>query len=336
MEAMLNRANLSKEQTINDTVKACEAAAKMVAGAFSTAGPFAPAGHIAYAGVTAVAAIHDVLYKFYTIGKLKAEWATYKKALENPDDRKLVRKSIRTNPTLAKYVVAYGAREGNPVARNAVKRLGLTEKVLDSKDTNVQKVEAYLEALYPDDPVLLEPRNAPKDWYPGPVTFTAASFMAFAGQAETALKPPVKSCSCARLAQLMQKREALHKAVEKARADNKAADTAEGQLADDDVSPAAEKIRADALAALHALQNVLDEAEQTASLLAGGLKSFRPVSADGAAHKEMAAYVKQLVGPAVAFLAAYRREAECLAVAEGALARDLEYGLRVIEESKAA
>jgi hypothetical protein len=313
VEAMLNRVDESGADIAIDLVKMVENAIKAVAAGFSTIGAFAPAGHVAAAGIATIMAAHDVLYKFYSARQLKKEWKAYEDALANPEDRKTVRAAIRKNPTLAKYVIAYGAREGNLVARSAVKRLGLTEKVLDRADANVQKVEAFLEALYPDDRVVEVPAQERKSWYPGSPALTAVSFMTFVGQAETALKPPLKKGICRPLMTAMLRREAAETALETARQMSMDADKAAADFPEGDTSQAATKAREAARSAMEARLAAAGHAARSTSTLAGALRVFKPITENGKDQGEMADYVRALVTPAVMAAAAHQREEDAVA-----------------------
>lgn len=191
--AMANRAGISRGQATRKSIEALEAGIKLVGDVFATVGgPFAHAGIALSKGVSAVSSIKDIILKIYDERQLKKNWEKYKKALEKPEDRKAIRAAIKGNATLAKYVIAYGGVVGeDPVAKNALRKCGLNAKVLQSPKTNEQKVVSYLEALYADDPVIMEKLDSPPNWHPGPIELTATSVAAFSHAGQTKANPPL-------------------------------------------------------------------------------------------------------------------------------------------------
>ena len=322
VEAMANRMNISRGKRNDEIASALENAAKIVAGAVSCAGPFAPAGHIVASTVSGISTLRVLITKYVREAELKKAWKDYVSARENPDDRKTVRAAIRKNPTLAKYVIAWGAEvEQDPVARSAMQKCGLTEEVLSNKNSNVQKVVTFLETLYPDDPVLLQPVQRPEAWYPGPVEFTSASFAAFAGAAESKAEPPLRGGSCRSLITAMTLWEKQDGEYKTALRDWQGKTKRAGE------TPPPPNAAQDAQKALHALQVAVDVADRGTRTLVASLRTLKPVTQDGEAHESFAAYVRMLVPTARAFAAKYRREAEALAEQDGALTRDIETGL---------
>lgn len=322
VEAMASRMNISRGKRNDEIASALENAAKIVAGAVSCAGPFAPAGHVVAATVSGVSTLRVLITKYVREAELKKAWKDYVSARENPDDRKTVRAAIRKNPTLAKYVIAWGAEvENDPVARSAMQKCGLTEEVLSNKNSNVQKVVTFLETLYPDDPVLLQPVQRPEEWYPGPVEFTSASFAAFSGAAESKADPPLRRGSGRGLITAMTLWEKQDGEYKTALRDWQGKTRRAGE------SPPPPNAAEDAQKALHALQVAVDVAERGTRTLVASLRTFKPATQDGEDHESFAAYVRMLVPTARAYAAKYRREAEALAEQDGALARDMEAGL---------
>jgi hypothetical protein len=321
VEAMANRAGLSFAQGTEQVVQMLENGAKLVAQCLSVAGPAAPYGHAAAVIINAEQSIRQVLKKLYTIGVLKKAWNVYREALDNPQDRKLARQAIRDNPTLAKYAIAYGAEyENNPVARNAMQKCGLSAEVLDNPKTNVQKVVAYLEALYPEDPVLLNETAKPEKWYPGPVQFTAASVAAFFAAAEKTQK--LKPGQGRGLVNDFVESETTRAAYDKAREAWTEAGKAVG-AAPDDMDPAAKQKLVDAEKnALHAAQDALDKAAGAANRLLGDFKLFKPVNTSDKPHEEMAEYAKLLAPMAVGLVSKFQRDDRALASQAGAQRRN--------------
>jgi hypothetical protein len=319
MEAMLNRQNNSRNQTADATVKALTDAAQIVCQAVSCAGPFAPAGKVAGAAVSGVAAIKDLILKYVAKSDLEKAYQAYKKARENPDDRKQMREAVRKNATLAKYLIAWGALvDNNIMARRAMEKCGITQEMLSNKNTNAQNAVSYLEAMYPEDPVVLAREENPKPWYPGPVLFTSISFAAFVHAAENRTDPKLKSGSCDKLLELFSRWEQLDADQKKARETwNTAVRNTEAQNAGEGERQAEQK-------AMLALQLKLDKAEAAAQELVRRLP-VDPMVTDAqrpAEHTEMKTYLRMLVPMGLAYTKAYRRAAEALERQDGALQRD--------------
>ena len=305
VEAMTNRVDLSRSQGSREVVSALENAAKIAGGALSCAGPFAPAGHAVTATVQAVSSLRTMCLKFYDKKQLDDSWKLYQAALERPDDRKIVRKAIRTNPTLSKYVIAWGAEDGNPVAKSALQKCGLTADVLSNKNTNVQKVTAFLEALYPDDPVLLQPVGQPAEWYPGPVEFKSDSLAMFAGAAERGVK--LEPGAAKELIVALGRLERAVAAATAARAEwLKISPTLDTLPKTDNAPPTPEE------KAVEELVQAVTAARSASLSMLNALKAFKPMGTDKKPHAGFAAYAKLLVAPARQFAEKYQRELEAV------------------------
>lgn len=312
VEAMANRMNISSSKGRDEVLGAIENATKIVAGAVGCAGPFAPAGHVISATVVAVSTMRQLITKYATEAELRKAWSLYKAALDNPDDRKTIRAAIRKNPTLAKYVIAYGAEiDGHPVAKAAMQKCGLTSDVLSNPGTNISKVVSYLEALYPDDPVLLRPVDRPEDWYPGAVEFSSASLAAFVGAAETGTKPGLKSGTALKLVATLSRMERTVAACKTARQDWIDAGTTLGNMAGDD--PNRPETEEEEHSAVLALGTAAQTALQAARAMLGELKSFKPADDTNKPHQSFAAYQKMLVPTARQFVEKFKRDAESIA-----------------------
>ena len=96
--------------------------------------------------------------------QLKKAWQATKKALNNPKNRRLGMKARKMNPTLAKYSIAYGMMEEDPIAVSMGLACGLNEKTLKNPSTNVAKVKQYLEAKFPDDGTVVGFWEEEKGW----------------------------------------------------------------------------------------------------------------------------------------------------------------------------
>lgn len=180
MDAMMNRLGLQKKQVIIANIKVGIQAVKVAGEATKLAGQAAPVGFAISAGADLAESVLEVSAKVVEVIEMESAWRDYKKALENPKSRKAIRQTMRSNPTLSKYAMAWGAVEdGNPIAKEAMRRCGLNERTLAQPETNVGKVVEYLEMIYADDPVLLRAVPIKDDWHPGDIEFTFRSFLKF-------------------------------------------------------------------------------------------------------------------------------------------------------------
>ncbi|MEM1432151.1 MAG: hypothetical protein AAGG09_22055 [Pseudomonadota bacterium] len=221
-DAMLNRKGLQTKQTTLAGIQVALDAAKVVAEVLALT-PVAPASPVVKASINAAEAAIELSDLLYTETQLAAAWKIYQKAKDTPDDRYLARKSMRENPTLSKYAMAYGALKGDPIAVEGMRRCGLSKITLANPDANVDKVVTYLETKYPDDPVLLRAVPVPDKWYPGPIELTTKCWMMFYNAAITGadLKEADTSSIAAAIALVDEAQEefetALDKAIEEAK-----------------------------------------------------------------------------------------------------------------------
>ncbi|HLY55049.1 MAG TPA: hypothetical protein VKS60_05800, partial [Stellaceae bacterium] len=349
VEAMLNRAGLSELQYERDIADIALAVAKIEAGVLSCCGHAAPAGYALNAAVTAATSLKQLAIKYYDQTKLAMAWSTYKEALKNPKNRKKVREAIRENPTLAKYVIAYGAEwDDNPVARNALKKCGLTERVMDSKDTNVQKVVTFLEALYPDDPILLREVATPEDWYPGAIQLTTDSVAMFFSAAEKSadLKPGQGRALMAALANVEEEMAAVENArtvwvtAQEARGNAEKEATAKKEAHDkaaagtdpeatkkakeelDKANANLEKMAEQESAAIWDLQASLDRMTSFSTTAVQTLAGLAPLDKKDKPHKQMIVYLGELKPLTNGILGKYQREEDRMASQKGAKVKD--------------
>jgi hypothetical protein len=205
VEAMANRVGLASLQAIDATVQVLNQGATLMAQITAATGDIvavsggqftAAPGKILSAvgtGIEVAVSVESALWstglKIASKIELAKGWKQYQAALKNPKDRKAVRKAIRSNPTLAKYVIAYGAvEEKNPVALDVMRKCGLSAEVLSRPSANAQKVVALLETLCPEDPVLMHAIPVPKDWHPGEAELNSVSVATFFAVAEKEAK----------------------------------------------------------------------------------------------------------------------------------------------------
>ncbi len=280
MDAMMNRYGLQKKQALQANLTVAIDAVRVCGEAMKLAGQAAPVGLVVSASADTAAAALEVAAKIVEIAEMESAWRDYKKALSNPKDRKNIRKTLRTNPTLSKYAMAYGAiDDGNPIAQEAMRRCGLNERTLAQKDAKVSDVVTYLETIYRDDPVLLRsvpPRDA---WHPsGDPELTFRSWIAYFNAAVANAEPKLKQMDVSKinvlLGELVKLEEAMQAAIVEAQEANKALEPAD--FADSPVAPDAAVLSAPAI---------------TAEKLRVGFSKLSVMGVDGNRHVEMASYV---------------------------------------------
>jgi hypothetical protein len=305
MEAMANRVEWSGKKGADEVISALENAAKIVGSAMSLSGPFAPVGLAISGAVSGFSALRTVITKYVREAEVKDGWKLYRSARESPDDRKLVRQSMRKNPTLSKYVIAWGAVvENDPVAKAAMKKCGLNEETLSNRNTNVQKVVAFLETMYPEDPTTIEPNEKAK-WYPGKIEYNSASFATFAGSAETSASPKLQKGAATPVLKEFTAFDKFRDAAAKAHEVwQKAAAEAEKEPPADGAKESEEKAEKACIAAL-------DAALHSSRVLLNTLKSFKPATESGSdPHKEFIGYTRMLIPTGVAYVEKFKRERE--------------------------
>lgn len=303
-QAMANRAGLSAEKTAIEGIRSLEAAIRVLGEVCGTVGgPFAPVGMAVSKGVSAVGTLQEIILKFRDKAELKLSWDSYQAALSNPENRIAIRAAIKKNATLAKYVIAYGAVfDGNPVAKNALKKCGLSAKVLQSEGANVQKVVAYLETLYAEDPQVLEASPDAPNWHPGPVAFTAVSVAAFAHAMNDATPKPAKP--------LPLETPALMGQAEEAKTKLDLARTAFSQLPQQPPVGNGDDVDLVYTEALNGLLGALNARRSAVADVLGSCLRYDPKDTAGKPLVEVAAYAATLTRLARAQLVAVDRELE--------------------------
>ncbi len=283
LDAMMNRYGLQKKQALQANITVAVDAVRVCGEAMKLAGQAAPVGLVVSAAADTAAAAIEVAAKVVEIAQMESAWRDYKKALSNPKDRKNIRKTLRSNPTLSKYAMAYGAIEdNNPIAQEAMRRCGLNERTLAQKDAKVGDVVQYLETIYRDDPVLLRsmpPRDA---WHPsGDPELTFRSWIAYFEAAVTKADPKLKVVDVSKinvlLGELVKLEADMQAAIVEAQKANKALDPAD--FSENPISPD--------LAVINAPATVADALRVSFSKL-----SVKDVA--GKPHAEMATYVDSM------------------------------------------
>jgi hypothetical protein len=282
-EVMMNRYGLQAEQTVVAGLQALVAAMDTLGKAMQMAGAVAPVGVAISAGAAATGTLIEVSVKVTTAKKMSDAWAIYKKALANPNNRKAAREALRTNPTLAKYALAWGAVEDdNRIAQAALLSCGIDEKTLATPGTNVRSVVKYLETYFKDDPKLLREVPMAETWYPGEIELSMESWSEFVLAAKDDASPAL---------------------------DPKGSDAVAARLVD--LEEAIGEIEATRDMALRDRLRATEAAVKAAKALLGALTRYKPVDKKGKPHPTMPTYVT-----AVAEMTKTRMEALTLALGE--------------------
>jgi hypothetical protein len=197
VHSMLNRVGLEEEAVIEHQIKATLALISAIGNIVATAGAHAaPAGIAITAAAKAASASLELALTIKSAAEMEVAWNKYKKALSNPRDRKNVRMAIQGNASLAKYALVWGAlNDGNPIAKKALKRCGLTDNIIAKEQANVKGVVQYLEVLYNDDPIVLKavPDTSGWGWEAPRPKLTLRDWTNFLAIAQTKGAPKLKS-----------------------------------------------------------------------------------------------------------------------------------------------
>ena len=165
------------EQLAHYAAQALFAAAQLAAECVKLSGIAAPVGMGLDAAATAGAKLEEIARKHFRQEDLEKAWEVTVQALRNPTNRKMGLDARRLNPSLAKYAMAWGAKElGDPLARNALRACNLTDASFEDKDTDVDKVVYYLETFYSEDLKLYRELDTAPDWIPKDLTLSLPSW----------------------------------------------------------------------------------------------------------------------------------------------------------------
>lgn len=158
-QTFANRVKNLRVQISEKTAHAVCDMLQIVGGGLTCGVITAPAGLIAGKIGTAAQAASDVAFELGKRLDARDQWKKYRECLDLPPhmtDRKMMRKVLRGNPTLAKYAMAYGAViERDPIAVSGMKLCGVTAANLEEQGTNVKLVVKYLETKFDEDPILV-------------------------------------------------------------------------------------------------------------------------------------------------------------------------------------
>jgi hypothetical protein len=175
----------SRNQGAHYSINAACEGVKIV-GAALQCSPAVIGGIVAAQVASGVEAVEAVLYELAKRYQLEHAWTTYKRALRDPENRKLGLIAMRENPTLAKYAVAWGAViQKDPLVTDFIGYCGIDSETIRG-NTNVPRVVEYLEARMPDDVVVVgRDVGSDADWAPASVSLTADSWIDAKTRGET-------------------------------------------------------------------------------------------------------------------------------------------------------
>lgn len=293
-DAMLNRRGLQTKQVVQANIQVALDAAKVVSEVLSMT-PIAAAAPVIKSSVAVAEAAIELADLIYTEAQMAKAWKIYVTARDDPEDRYLARKASRENPTLAKYAMAYGSLNGDPIAMEGMRRCGLNKQTLSNPGTNVEKVVSYLESRYPDDPVLLRAVPVPDKWYPGPIALSSKSWISFYKMATTDASPTLSTSQdtsgiAAALAKLEDAEDAFDKAIDATIEEAKEITKAEAEAAAKknviDGQPLVAPVSLDKAARVGLVSALLRAQDQ--------LRKFKALDEANVEHKEMAKYVEAL------------------------------------------
>lgn len=272
LDAIMNRYGLEKKHVLRGRISIGIQAVK-IAGEATKLSPAAPIGLAISSGASATSATFELAWAAQDYGEFREAWSTYKRALENPQDRKAARTALRKNATLSKYAMAYGAlKDNNAIAKEAMRRCNITEATLAQQETSVDKLVEYLEALYSDDPVIVQAVPKKNDWYPGEVELNYQSFSRFYLKATTVADPLLGPDDVSRIKGVMADADRAYAEFHRLRS------SAEPETA---IPLEAEQL------AISTTQNLVKS-----------LKGYGPTQESGDPHAEMTAYIKTLAAMA--------------------------------------
>ena len=122
-------------------------------------------GGVLEKGLRLAATLEDLTYSVYKKVELERAWSVSKKALEQPENRKLNLQARSLNPTLAKYSIAYGAViQKDVIAMEAMNKIGLDRETLEQPDAKVGQVKSFLELTYSEDNKILKAYKPDSGW----------------------------------------------------------------------------------------------------------------------------------------------------------------------------
>ena len=342
VHAMLSRVHCEKRQVLEHNCRAAIALTAAIGQVVTTVGAHAAPVGVAMTAASRVAETGlEIAKQVVDEAEMAKAWSEFQKAMRNPQDRKVARNAIEINPTLAKYAIAWGAlKGGDPIAKNAMKKCGLTDAVLARPSTNVREVQDYLQNLFVEDIVVLKAVPIKKGWYPSPQpALTLRSWTAFyaAAVSKAKLKPGTGGSVAQamttlelRMSNVKSANEELKLATElfehaKAQAKKDEANKLKsgGEVAPSELGNAPEppavtkaKLRKEkAVASVTAKRKSLRGALETVKAAAG---KFAPLNVSDEPHAEMREYLDALMAQAELKLREMKGETVALVLDEAA------------------
>jgi hypothetical protein len=281
VHAMLSRVGMEKRQVLEHNMRAALALIAAIGQVVTTVGAHAaPVGVALTAGARAGESGLELIKKVADATEMEAGWQKFQAAMADPRNRKGVRAAIESNPTLAKYTLAWGALQGkDAIAKEAMRKCGLTDAVLRQEDTNVKEVQKYLEEMFSEDLVILRAVPLRKAWYPAgkKPELTLRSWTAFLSGAYNHEDEPLAAGSGGAVSQAMAVLDGKEQEFKKAKAEFDKAKAADEKAPDEAVKKAKQEL----VDATTGVQNAA--------------RGFNPLNGEGQEHKEMREYLDALV-----------------------------------------
>jgi hypothetical protein len=319
VHAMLSRVHCEQRQVLEHNCRAAIALTAAIGQVVATVGAHAaPVGVAMTASARVAESGLELIKTVADETEMARGWAKFQKALADPRDRIVVRQAIELNPTLAKYALAWGAiKGGDPIAKNAMKKCGLTDAILSRPSANVREVQSYLQELFNEDVVILRAVPVAKKWYPSksPV-LSLRSWTAFYASAikDADLKPGTGGAAAKavtdvdiRLASLKSAREEMQLATklfnqaqmdEKAKEAKAAKESDGGELKAHTASEDLKRARLRRNKAAKSLQARDTETRKSLDDFKAAAARFDPVTKSGEPHVEMREYLDALIAQA--------------------------------------
>ncbi len=142
------------------------------------------AGKAAGTVLAGMSLLEGAIYKAKMKWDLEAGYKAFVKASKNPKSRKAGLQGLISNPTLAKYSIAWGAYvKKDQLAVHAISSAGLNERDLEDEKAGLDKVVEYLQTRYPEDNVVLR-KIATVSWSPGKIELTIECWSRTKAQAQ--------------------------------------------------------------------------------------------------------------------------------------------------------
>lgn len=301
VHTMLNRVGLESDQACEHAARATVALVSAIGNVLTTVGAHAaPIGAAMVATAKIAGSALEIALTIKSEDEMRQAWAMYQKAMRNPKDRKNVRMALQKNATLAKYGLVWGAlKDGNPIAKKALKRCGLTDAIIAKETANENKVVEFLEVLFDEDPVVLKcvPDMDGWDFKPPKPTLHMRTWIAFLQLAQSKGKLAANSGGAvtAAFAPLEQCRD--HYATARQEIDTLKQEIADlnsntVQVQDSVVlDKAAKKNVARANKVLKDKQAALEKALQG---IIDACKAYRPLTTENAPHEKVTIYTEAM------------------------------------------